>query len=282
MWRISSRRRHSPARTPLYPPSAQSAPAPVRRLGAAIGVALAIALWAGALADGYTLGPYHYVHPPHFQALTNIYPSSIAHAVPISRNPTCCSVATPDAQVDIEFNGSLKTFGRPAGQTQVRFAIRPLRKFHVPSPAGGLVVDGNVYGLTAQFLPSGAPIGSTVRKLLITLDAPHNTPSNVMKGLYGGVWRPVCPKSTILYVGGLPACLTKRLPSQIAVFYSPSSHYGRPVKPKNHGGDSAISPFIVVAIVIVVLWAGLIIFLVSAAGPAREESAVAGRGGDAK
>ena len=177
-----------------------------------------------ALADGYGLGVYHYVYPPtKMLKLVNIQPTGKISSVRIGASFTY--VATSDAQVTIQINDK-GSFGFPKGQRRVQVAIHPLR--HYTLPTGSDKLDGNVYALSFKYLPSGRPIQTAKKQVLITLDAPHNTPSNEFLGLYGHSWKPVCPEATILSVGGLPSCLTKALPRQVAIFYRPNSHFGHP------------------------------------------------------
>ena len=202
------------------------------------------------MADGYSLAPYHYVHPPPWLRLTNKYPAATVQTVPLNVGPNYyATVATSDAQLSIAFRGPAQTLGHPRGQTSIRIGIHPLRKFTIPS-TGGLVLDGNVYGLHFRFLPSRRTATRARGNVLITLYAPHNMLTNRIEGRFGRQWSIMC-RSPFIDIQGLPACLTRRLPNQIAVFF---------VKAQKHSSPGP-SPFIIAAIVIVIMWVGLILFL---------------------
>jgi hypothetical protein len=219
----------------------------IRRWAVAVA---ALALLPGlAAADGYGLGVYHYVNPPPYLRLVNVAPTGVTESVPI--NAAYTVVATPDAQVTIQFN-QRGTFGNPAGQRKVRVRIRPLHHY-VALPAGSHTLDGNVYGLAFALVPSGQPVTRVHHSVLITLDAPHNSPSNEFEGVFGGHWKSVCPKTTILSIDGLPSCYTKALPSEVAILYIPGSRFGKGGHRHGTSGGSNWIPILVVAGIVVVL-----------------------------
>ena len=227
----------------------------MRRAFWAAAALLSLTAPVNVIADGYGLGPYHWVHPPYWQRLTNIEPSGTIQTVSLSQPYQI--VSTPDAQVSIEINKPY-SFGRPPGQTGIRVAIEPLARYHLPRHRRRKL-DGNVYATGFHYEPSGAVVRRARIPILMTLDAPHNTPSNVMMGRFGRKWKVICTLENGFLAAGLPSCLTKRLPSRVAVFYLPSSHYSG--GKTSSGKGSQISPFILAAIVIVGLWAALILFL---------------------
>ena len=227
----------------------------------ALVVAATLILPATVSADGYRVGPqtYHWVYPPHYRRLINIFPSAVVQTLPLSESEAFVSPA--DAQVTIEIYKS-GTFGFPAGQHGMRVGITPLRHYYAPH-RNTFMVDGNVYGLSFRYVPSGSVAVRADRRVVITLDAPHNTPSNIMMGRFQNKWSPLCSRQDLLLAFGLPSCLTKRLPNAVAIFYNPFSHYGSTGKAKKHKKSTGPSPFIIGAIVIVVLWGTLILFLLT-------------------
>jgi hypothetical protein len=240
----------------------------VRRLAGLCGALLVLATVTAAIADGYSLGPYHYVHPPYWQRLTNVYPSSTIQTMPLHTGRYYYAIVAPsDAQVAISFTGPTETLAPPPGQKSVRVSVRPLNIRHLPHQ-GKFTVDGNVYAIGMQFLPSHQTVTKTKGDLLIRLDAPHRTPENRVEGRFGGRWQIIC-QAPFIDVEALPACLTKRIPDRMAVFYDAVSHSGSGHKTKAAKSSAAPSPYIVVAIAIVVLWVGLLLFLLVRGRPRR-------------
>lgn len=226
------------------------------------------AVWLGctgvttSLADGIGPVQYRWVHPPRFLAATNIPPAGTTQAYSLSDKQEI-DVAPTDNQASITYDYG--AFGFPPGQKRIVISIQPLGRYRIPRRRG-LKVDGNVYGFSFRFLPSGAIPTRGHRPMLISMYAPH-TPMS-MVGRYGRRWRTLCNQKTLFLPGPTVNCYTKLLPSDLTLLYSPFRHHT--TKHRKHQKSSSIPIPIIIALVIVVLWAGTILFLITRRGDPRD------------
>jgi len=215
-----------------------------------------------ARADGIGPQQYRYVYPPRFLQLTNQQPDSVRQTVSLHATAPVI-VGTQDNQATVYFPPG--TFGFPSGQTGISVHIRPLRHYHAPRRAG-LALDGNVYQITYRYVPSRATPAHVNHQILISLGAPHYPLSDMM-GLVRGRWRVLCTASVLLPTLYAVNCDTKALASQVTLLYR------RPGRHHRHKGKSNIWPVpIIIAVVIVAIWAVLILFLIT-----RRRGPVGGR-----
>jgi hypothetical protein len=211
-----------------------------------------------AFADGIGPVQYRWVHPPRFLAATNIPPAGTTQAYSLFNNAQV-DVSPTDNQASVTY--SKGAFGFPAGQKQIVIGIQPLTHYRAPRKRG-LALDGNVYGLSFRFLPSGAAAAHGLKPMLISMYAPHTPVS--MVGRVGRRWRTLCNQKTLFLPGPTVNCYTKLLPSELTLLYRPFRN--RTHRHRKHHKASTIPIPIIIALVIVVIWAATILFLITRRG----------------
>lgn len=200
----------------------------MRLRAAAAGAALALIGAHGVLADGIGTPQYRYLDPPKYLRATNISPLGGSATHSLSERGQSLFVYTNDSQVGLTFAHG--AFGNPPGQRAIEIRIRPLRHF-TPLPRQPFVLDGNVYGVSYKYLPSGRIPARSVKNVLISMEAPH-TPNQLI-GLVGRSWKPLCrlTGSHALFITPSSAdCYARDLSPEITLVYKPfGSHAVRPV-----------------------------------------------------
>jgi hypothetical protein len=140
-----------------------------RRIGAGVAIAVLYVLVAQLsfrggllptrpLYDGTgPLPPYRWVNPPPDLGHTNTKPTSASGTVDLASLKTNgFNLNTDDGQASVIFPpGGIVPM---AGQTKAKIDIKVLDPAQVASPPAGYDFDGNAYGVTGVYLPSGKPV----------------------------------------------------------------------------------------------------------------------------
>lgn len=203
-------------------------------------------------ADGVGTPQYRYVHPPKFLRSTNLPPTPGFGVKPLSEKGRSIAVYTNDIQASVSFDHG--AFGFPKGQRDISISIKPLAHYKA-LPPGPLSLDGNVYGFTYSYLPSGAHPARSAKPVLIAMEAPH-TPMQML-GFLGGRWRVLCSQRALLITVSAADCYARRLAPQVALTYKP---FG-PQKQRGHHKTKSRST---VPIGIIVAIAGAVILTILA------------------
>jgi hypothetical protein len=202
-------------------------------------------------ADGLSNVPYNYVSPPPFLKTTNLPPRSGASTVDFKNGVSERDlISTLDAQANIDVDPG--TFPPLFGQRGVRIAITPLS--HYPAlPRGSAILDGNVYGFRAWYVPSGKRVTRLNKRALITLEYPH-TPS-VFIGLKGRHWIPLCNQNTMVTTPATASCYVHSLLPAVTLLYHPlHGRLGAPaVHPSRSGHGLPLVYIVLIAMGVVII-----------------------------
>jgi hypothetical protein len=162
--------------------------------GALLAVAIAFIVVRGAIGgtrpflDSYTPPPpYRWVSPPPNLAKDNQPPTGGTTTIGLTDGSSDPAGAfTDDGQITVSFNPG--TFSDSTGQTGVQVQITPI----VPQPASppGIIADGNVYSMTATFVPSGKPATVLHTPVLLDMRYPSHKPDAIYR-VEGKNWTPL-------------------------------------------------------------------------------------------
>jgi hypothetical protein len=215
------------------------------------GSLLALAAVSSALADGIGVpGGYRYVYPPRFLKAGNIAPTGARQTNPLASNIPVY-VSPSDGQATLTYNRG--DFGFPPGQRSLFVGIQPLRHYVSPE-RGQLLLDGNVYGFTFRFRPSGITPTFAVRPIVVGMAAPH-TPNDLV-GYVNGGWITLCSQTELLFTPSSVDCYTKRAVREVALIYLP---FG--LRHKLPPRKQPFPIFTVIAIMIVIVWVAIVAIL---------------------
>lgn len=200
---------------------------------------------------------YDYVHPPNGRR-GNTRPLGGEASVSLSQL-RLSTVSTRDGQAAVTYvHGA---FGFPAGQDAVEIRIRPLVHYRALHRRG-LLFDGNVYGFTFRFIPSRGEPRTALKPIVLTLRAPQRP--TAMLGRTRGFWRILCSGKRLIVHRLLAQCRTRILAPQLVLVRK--RRRLRPAKPAH------IPIPILIALAIVVLWAGIVVWVLAHRGEAGRTS----------
>jgi hypothetical protein len=139
--------------------------------GAALGAHLSPTA-RGPLLDGFvTPPPYRWVKPPASLAATNKRPTSARGTTGLGVHGSVAGAFfTSDGQANLAVpNGA---FASTTGQAKVEIQITPLDPATVGAPPAGLTITGNVYRLSASYIPGGIAVSALAKPVQLILEYP--------------------------------------------------------------------------------------------------------------
>ena len=153
------------------------------------------------LLDGFSPGPYRWVHPPPDLASTNLPPKPSGFSLLVRNGHVPAdTLPTSDGQVIVITPADLVK--PPAGTETIAVKVIPLDPAKFSAPGEGLVVLGNVYRIQASFEPSGTPVGSLTSPLEVVLTYPAHVGAPVTRTVVtstdGKTWKTVDSKESPL------------------------------------------------------------------------------------
>jgi hypothetical protein len=109
------------------------------------------------LLDGLTRPQFYYYVCPPPGATSTKKPGSASGDLPLNANGSGGSYIAPQPDGQLQLILSTGAFAPHAPDTSVHISLTPECPTGAPAPPSGLQVTGNVYDITAKYLPSGDP-----------------------------------------------------------------------------------------------------------------------------